>query len=143
MSWQQQAARTRCPRRKAKILEAYQAVQAALGKQPITQGLAAEVLADWQAWAAERAITFQRASSAVAGRNGSLAQMHHNHRGVPKPRYKVWTVLQHFAWRAADGTTPAARFFRRDFPALFETVLSHIHDVPRPRKRTQAIALSG
>ena len=69
--------------------------------------------------------------------------MHHNHRGLPKGRYKVWTVLHNFDCRASDGTTPALRFFRRDFPDLFETVLSRINDLPRPRKRHQAIALSG
>jgi hypothetical protein len=47
----------------------------------MTQQLAPGVRADWQAWATERAKTFQRASSAVEGRNGSLSQMHHNHRG--------------------------------------------------------------
>ena len=86
---------------------------------------------------------FQRASSAVEGRNGSLSQMHHNHRGLPKQRYKVWTVLHNFDCRAADGTTPASRFFRRAFPDLFETVLSNIDDLPRPRKRNQTMALSG
>jgi hypothetical protein len=140
MYWQQQAARTRCPRRKAKILQACKAVQAAFEMHPMTQQLAPEILADWQAWAAERATTFQRASSAVEGRNGYLSQMHHNHRGLPKRRYKVWTMLHNFDCRAADGTTPASRFFRRDFPDLFETVLSHIDELPRPRKRTQAIA---
>ena len=138
--WQQQAVRTRCPRRKAKILQACMALQAAFETHPMTQQLAPGVLADWHAWAAERAKTFQRASSAVEGRNGSLSQMHHNHRGLPKRRYKVWTVLHNFDCRAADETTPASRFFRRDFPDLFETVLAPINDVPRPRKRHQAIA---
>src|SRR4029450_13675202 len=36
----------------------------------------------------DRVKAFQRASSAVEGRNGSLSQMHHNHRGLPKQRYK-------------------------------------------------------
>ena len=67
-------------------------------------------------WAAEQAKAFQRASSAVEGRNGYLSQMHHNHRGLPKRRYKVWTVLHNFDCRASDGTTPASRFFRRGFP---------------------------
>jgi len=141
--WQQQAVRTRCPRRKAKLLQACMALQATFETHPMTQQLAPGVLADWQAWAAERAKTFQRASSAVEGRNGSLSQMHHNHRGLPKRRYKVWTVLHNFDGRAADGTTPASRFFRRDFSDLFETVLTHINDLPRPRKRNQVIALSG
>jgi len=139
-SWQQHAARTRCPRRKAQRLQACMALQAACETHPMTQQLAPGVLADGHAWAAERAKTFQRASSAVEGRNGYLSQMHHNHRGLPKRRYKVWTVLHNFDGRAADGTTPASRFFRRDFPDLFETVLAHINDVPRPRKRHQAIA---
>ena len=26
--------------------------------------------------------------------NGTLAQLHHNQRGLPTQRYKVWTVLQ-------------------------------------------------
>ncbi|MFQ5799500.1 MAG: DUF6399 domain-containing protein, partial [Bacteroidota bacterium] len=61
-----------------------------------------------------------------------------NHRGLPKSRYKVWTVLHNFDCRASDGTTPAARFFRRGFPDLFETVLVKIEDLPRPRQRIQA-----
>jgi Family of unknown function (DUF6399)/IclR helix-turn-helix domain len=142
MYWQQQAARTRCPRRKAKMLQALQAIQAEWETHPITQQLAPDVLADWQAWAAERVKTFQRASSAVEGRNGYLAQMHHNHRGLPKRRYKVWTVLHNFDCRASDGTTPASRFFRRSFPDLFETVLSQIDDLPRSRKRNPAMALT-
>jgi len=140
--WQQHAARTRCPRRKAKILQALQAIQAEFETHLITQQLVPGVLADWKAWAAERVKTFQRASSAVEGRNGSLSQMHHNHRGLPKRRYRVWTVLHNFDCRAPDGTTPASRLFRRSFPDLFETVLSQVGDLPRPRQRNQAMALS-
>jgi len=141
--WQQQLSRTRCPRRKAKIRQALEAVQKGFETHPITQQLAPEVLADWKAWGTEHAKAFQRASSAVEGRNGYLSQMHHNHRGLPKRRYQVWTVLHNFDCRASDGTTPASRFFRREFPDLFETVLSKIDALPRPRRRNQAIALSG
>jgi hypothetical protein len=115
-------------------------MQAAFETHPMTQRLAPGVLADWPAWAAERAKTLQRASSAVEGRNGSVAQMPQNHRGLPTRRDKVWTVLHNFDCRAAEGPTPASRFFRRDFPDLFETVLSHSNDLPRPRKRHQVIA---
>jgi len=135
--------RTRCPRRKAKLLQALESVQDAFDTHLITTQLAPDVLAGWKAWAAEHAKAFQRASSAVEGRNGALAQLHHNQRGLPKRRYKVWTVLHNFDCRAPDGTTPAARFFRRGFPDFFETVLSTIADLPRPRKRHQAMALSG
>ena len=78
----------------------------------------------------------------MEGRNGYLSQMHHNHRGLPKRRYKVWSALHNFDCRASDGSTPASRFFRRDFPNLFETVLSYIDDFPRPRKRQPAMVIS-
>ena len=141
--WERQAAHTRCPRRKARIVQALEAVRAAFDTHAITQRLAPQVLADWQAWATERVNVFQRASSAVEGRNGYLSQMQHNHRGLPKQRYKVWTVLHNFDCRAADGTTPAARFFGRSFPDLFETTLSHIDALPRPRQRDRASVRSG
>ena len=118
-------------------------MRAAFAQHPITQRLAPHVLAEWQAWATDRVKAFQRASSAVEGRNGFLSQMHHNQRSLPKQRAKVWTVLHNFDGRAADGTTPASRFFRREFPDLFETVLSHVEDLPRPRQRHQIMALSG
>jgi hypothetical protein len=136
--WERQAAHTRCPRRKARMGQALEAVRAAFDTHAITQRLAPHVLAAWQAWATERVNVFQRASSAVEGRNGYWAQMQHNHRGLPKQRYKVWTVLHNFDCRAADGTTPAARFFGRSFPDLFETALSHIDALPRPRQRDRA-----
>ncbi len=141
--WDHQVARTRCRRRKAKMLEAWEEGRAAFDRHALPQRLAPQVLVAWKAWAIDRVNTFQRASSAVEGRNGSLSHMHHNHRGVPKRRDKVWTVLHNVDCRAADGTTPASRFFRRSFPDLFETVLSKIEDLPRPRQRHQAMALTG
>jgi hypothetical protein len=139
--WDRQMARTRCRRRKAKMQVAWETIRAAFTQHAITQQLAPAVLADWHAWATDRVNAFQRASSAVEGRNGYLSQMHHNHRGLPKRRYKVWTVLHNFDCRAADGTTPASRFFRRTFPDLFETVLSHIEALPQPRRRKHQVAL--
>ena len=141
-SWEHQVARPRCRRRKAKRQGAWEAVRAAVTQQALPQRLAPPVLADWPAWATDRVKPFQRASSAVEGRNGYLSQMHHNHRGLPKQRCKVWTVLHNFDCRAADGTTPASRFFRRSFPDLFETVVSHIEALPQPRRRKHQVALS-
>jgi hypothetical protein len=141
--WTHQAAHTRCARRKAKMLRLLEAVRAAFHQHAITRRMPPQVLEEWHVWATQRVKAFQRASSAVEGRNGYLSQMHHNHRGLPKQRYKVWTALHNFDCRAADGTTPASRFFRRTFPDLFETVLSKIDDLPRPRKRNQAMALTG
>jgi hypothetical protein len=142
MYWQEQLRRTRCPGQKAQIALALQAVEEAFERHPCTRQLKPEVLAGWKAWAAEHAKAFQRASSAVEGRNGYLSQMQHNHRGLPTRRYQVWTVLHNFNCRAADGTTPASRFFRRSFPDLFESVLSQIDELPMPRQRRQGIAAS-
>ena len=142
MYWQEQRRRTRRPEPKAQIARVLQAVEEAFERHPCTRQLKPEVLAGWQAWAAEHAKAFQRASSAVEGRNGSLSQMQHNHRGLPMRRYQVWTVLHNFDCRATDGTTPASRFFRRSFPDLFESVLSHIEELPIPRQRRQALAAS-
>jgi hypothetical protein len=142
MYWQEQRRRTRRPGHKAQIARVLQAVEEAFERHPCTRQLKPEVLAGWQAWAAEHAKAFQRASSAVEGRNGYLSQMQHNHRGLPLRRYQVWTVLHNFDCRAADGTTPASRFFRRSFPDLFESALSHIEELPMPRQRRQVLAAS-
>src|SRR5262249_33818232 len=134
--------RTLCPVQKAQIALVLQAVQEAFERHPCTRKLTPEVLAGWKSWAGEHARAFQRASSAVEGRQGYLSQLQHNHRGLPMRRYQVWTVLHNFDGRAADGTTPAARFFRRAFPDLFESVLSQIDALPLPRQRHQALAVS-
>jgi hypothetical protein len=142
MYWQEQLRRTRCPGQKAQIALVLQAVEEACERHPCTRQLKPEVLTGWKAWAAEHARAFQRASSAVEGRNGYLSQMQHNHRGLPTRRYQVWTGLHNFDCLAADGTTPASRFFRRSFPDLFESVLSQIDELPLPRQRRQALAAS-
>jgi Family of unknown function (DUF6399)/IclR helix-turn-helix domain len=139
--WGYQVTRTRCTRRKAKIQQALESVRAACATHRLTQCLPLQALGEWHAWATRQVQAFQRASSAVEGRNGSLAQLHHNQRGLPKHRYKIWAVLHNFDCRAADGTTPASRFFRQTFPDLFETVLAHIQDLPLPRQRQHELAL--
>jgi hypothetical protein len=141
--WEHQVARTRCTRRKAKLQDAWEASKGAFHHHALTRRLPVQALADWHTWATQQVRAFQRASSAVEGRNGALAQLHHNQRGIAQQRYKGWTVLHNFDCRASDGTTPASRFFRRSFPDLFETVLSKIEALPRPRQRNQAMALTG
>ena len=133
--------RTRCARRKAKMQRALEGVHATFATHALTRCLPPQALGDWYTWATRQVHAFQRASSAVEGRNGYLAQMHHNQRGLPKQRYKVWAVLHNFDGRASDGTTPATRFFRRSFPDLFETVLAHIAELPRPRQRKRVAML--
>jgi len=140
--WQEQLLRTRHREQKARIALALKALEEAFERHSCTRQLQPELLADWKAWATDQARAFQRASSAVEGRNGYLSQMQHNHRGLPARRYAVWTALHNFDGRAKGGTTPASRFFRRSFPDLFERVLSQIDELPMPRQRRQTIAAS-
>jgi Family of unknown function (DUF6399) len=133
--WEHQIAHTRCPRRNGQMPRTWAAARAALDQHGITQQLPPEGLAAWHAGATTQIAAFQRTSSAVEGRNGALAQLPHNQRGLPHQRYKVWTVLHNFDCRASDGTTPGARFFTRTFPDLFETVLPQIAALPLPRRR--------
>jgi len=142
MYWQEQLRRTRHRAQKAQIAFALKALEEVFERHSCTRQLQPELLADWKAWAADHAKAFQRASSAVEGRNGYLSQMQPNHRGLPARRYAVWKALHNFDCRAADGTTPASRFFRRSFPDLFESVLSQIDELPRPRHRRQALVAS-
>ena len=139
--WGHHSTHTRCPRRKAAMQSVWEAAHAALHRHALTQQLPPQALEAWHAWATQQVLAFQRTSSAVEGRNGALAQLHHNQRGLPEQRYKVWTVLHNFDCRAPDGTTPAARFFGRTFPDLFETVVSHIEALPQPRRRKGQVAL--
>ena len=139
MYWQEQLRHTRHPGQKAQIALVLQALEEAFERHACTRQINPELLADWQAWAADHAKAFQRASSAVEGRNGYLSQMQHNHRGLPARRYPVWTALHNFDGRAKDGAKPASRFFRRSFPDLFESVLSQIDELPLPRQRRQAL----
>ena len=116
--------------------EALKVLRLEFDPHAITPPLAPQVLEAWQGWATEQVKAFQRTSSAVEGRNGYLSGMHHNQRGLPKERYPVWTMVHNFDCRASDGTTPAARFFSRSFPDLFETVLAEMGELPRPRRQT-------
>lgn len=136
-----QAAHTRCARRNAKIRPPLERVPATFHTHAITQQRPPRVLEDWQAWATQRTQTFQRTSSAVEGRKGSVSQMPQNHRGFPRRRDKVWTLVHTCDGRALDGTTPASRCFRRTFPDLFETVFSHLEALPQPRRRKHPMAL--
>jgi hypothetical protein len=133
--WAHYVAHTRCAWRKAKLCQALEASQTAFDRHVFTRRLPLQALEEWQAWARQRVRAFQRASSTVEGRNGALAQMHHNQRGLPRQRHKVRTVLHNFDCRALDGTTPAARFFGRQFPDLFEAAFPHMTTLPRPRQR--------
>lgn len=81
------------------------------------------------------AISFQRASSQVEGRNGYLSFVNHAHKGIPEQRLKALTVIHNYDIRRKDGTTPAQRFFDTEFPDLFEFLCLNVTGFKEPRKR--------
>jgi hypothetical protein len=80
-------------------------------------------------------ITFQRSSSQVEGRNGYLSFINHAHRGIPKNRLKVLTVIHNYDIKRRDGTSPAQRLFDRKFPDLFEFLCENVTGFKEPRRR--------
>ncbi len=85
--------------------------------------------------AKQLAITFQRASSQTEGRNGYLAFINHAHRGFPKNRLQVLTVIHNYDVRRKNGKTPAQRLFRKEFPDLFEFICLNVAGFKEPRRR--------
>ncbi len=81
------------------------------------------------------AMSFQRASSQTEGRNGYLAFINHGHKGFPKNRLQTLTIIHNYDTKRADGTTPAQRLFRKDFPDLFEFLCLNVEGFKEPRKR--------
>ena len=68
-------------RRKAKGRQACEAVRAALHTPARTLRLPAQAVEAWHTWAPQQVHALQRAASAVEGRHGMLAQLHHHQRG--------------------------------------------------------------
>ena len=59
-------------------------MQSAFAQHALTQCLPPQALKGGKPGRPTGCSAFQRASSAVEGRNGSLAQLHHHQRGLPK-----------------------------------------------------------
>jgi hypothetical protein len=68
------------------------------------------------------------------GRNGYLSGLHQANRGFTEQTLKVLTVIHNFDLRRDDGTTAAQRLFGKPFPVLFDWVVLHMGELPRPRR---------
>ena len=137
--WQRQGEKTKTPALKAAYQQAFQQAAQRLHQHPLTATLTPPALATWEKWARDQVALFQRASSAVEGRNGYLSQLNHCARGTPTQRLKALTVIHNFDLKRADGTTAAERLFGQTFPDVFEWTLARMGELPRPRKaRTTA-----
>lgn len=85
--------------------------------------------------AQQMALSFQRSSSQVEGRNGYLAFMNHGQKGISKQRIKALTVVHNFDIKREDGSAPAQRLFKQEFPDLFEFLCENVTGFKEPRRR--------
>jgi tetratricopeptide (TPR) repeat protein len=133
--WQIQLQRTSSESLHNAYEKAYQQAQSLLDNHPLTSDITEEEIRQWQSWAQWIVMKFQRTSSAVEGRNGTLSRMNHNQRSISPTRLKTLTVVHNFGIKRQDGTTAAERLFGKKFPDIFEWILERMRDLPMPRKR--------
>jgi hypothetical protein len=133
--WEQQTRRTKNPTLKARYQQAFQQAQTRWTEHPLTQSQVPEQLEKWTDWATWMVTKFQRASSAVEGRNGYLSQLHHNRRGLSSRRLAVMTTLHNFYLKRPDGSTAAERLFGQSSPDLFESIVKQMPPLPQARRR--------
>lgn len=132
--WSQQALKTRTPGLKAIYRQATQAAQARLNTHPLSARLSAHEQQQWQRWANQQCECFQRTSSAIEGRNGTLSRLHQALRGFSPQQLQALTIIHNFDTVRADGTCPAQRLFDQSFPSLPEWLVQNTHQLPLPRK---------
>ena len=83
--------------------------------------------------AQELAEVFQRSSSNVEGRNGSLSLRNHQLRGLDRPRKReCLTAVHNFFLTRPDGTTAAERFFGQKPRSMFAVILDSVDLPPAP-----------
>lgn len=132
--WTQQTDKTRKPALKYRYQQATRWAYDDLMAHPLTLKMDPEQLENWVRWSQHFCAKYQRTSSAVEGRNGYLAKLHHAGRGFSEQSLKALTIIHNFDLKRPDGTTAAQRLFGKPFPDLFEWLLEHASELPRPRR---------
>jgi hypothetical protein len=132
--WSQQTEKTRQPQLKQCYAQATQLAYTRLLADSFTSSLTNIEQQRWVDWAVWLSSKFQRTSSAVEGRNGYLARLHHSNRGFSEQTLKVLTIIHNFDVKRDDASSPAQRLFRQEFPDLFLWVLPRMRQLPRPRR---------
>ena len=137
--WEIQLVKTRAKLRNHDLRNYYKQRQADANKRlwesDFWQGMNEGRQKELYLLAHQLAIGFQRSSSQVEGRNGYLSFAHHAQRGLGAQRLKVLTVVHNYDIRRKDGTSPAERFFKKDFPDLFDFLCQNVTGFKEPRKR--------
>jgi hypothetical protein len=96
----------------------------------------------WLTWAEWMVRQFHRSSSAVEGRNGCLAQLYHNGRGLTPQRLRALTVIHNYGLKHEDGSTAARRLFGNEHPELFSWLLEQMGALPLARKSRNRVVLN-
>jgi len=130
--WQVQLRRTSSESLRYSYETAYEEASVILNNHILTSVISEEEEMRWSNWAHWIVMKFQRTSSAVEGRNGTLARMNHNQRSIPLKRLKTLTVIHNFGIKRRDGTTSAERLFDRQFPDLFGWIIEKMDDLSNP-----------
>jgi hypothetical protein len=99
-----------------------------------TRKLKKKEINQWRDWSILMVSKFQRATSAIEGRNGYLSRLHHSGRGLEELDLQVLTIIHNYDLHRADGSTAAQRFFVRTFPPLFSWVFEQMGVLPSSRK---------
>ncbi|MEM1120580.1 MAG: DUF6399 domain-containing protein [Bacteroidota bacterium] len=141
--WQTQLSRTKNGRSNPSLVAVYQQRVEESQKETIEKMIALKILPNRQEvlleMAQQMAKSFQRSSSQVEGRNGYLAFIHHGQKGIPAQKRKALTVIHNFDTKQVDGSTPAQRLFKKDFPDLFEFLCENVTGFKEPRKRKSKV----
>ena len=96
--------------------------------------LSPEPQRDLRQQANELAEVFQRSSSNVEGRHGSLSLRNHQLRGLDQPRKRAClTTMHNFFLTRPDGTTAAERFFGQKPRSMCAAILDSVDLPPAPR----------
>jgi hypothetical protein len=83
---------------------------------------------------------FQRSSSCVEGRNGTLSLHHHAGRSLTPRRLNVLNVIHNYGIKRPDGTTAAMRLSGYKHPDLFEWLLARQPNPARPARASRLVA---
>jgi len=137
--WHHQFHKTQNPEMKKLYETAWYQAQAVYAVHPVPQTMSQDDVEHWLGWAEWASGNFHRASSAVEGRNGCLSQSYHNGRGLTSRRLAALTTIHNYDTRRCDGSTPAERLYRHQFPDLFDWLLGQMGALPLPRKARQPV----
>ena len=94
--WHHQLHKTQNPEIKKLYEAALRQAQAVYAVHPVTQTMSKDDLECWRSWGEWASGNFHRASSAVEGRNGCLAQSYHNGRGLTGRRLGALTTIHNY-----------------------------------------------